>query len=224
MDSAMTKAVAATVGSLVVFAFALFVPAGRLAWPTAWGLLLGYMVFAAVGFLVLDKELIAERTRLPPDAALYDLAVAVLAAIFLYPVTFNVCGLDVRFGWSPPIPAAVEWTLLAVFWVGYAFSLWAARTNRFFSSVVRIQHERGHRVVDSGPYAFVRHPGYAGPLLAHLVLPIALGSFWGLIPTLIGFGFLVLRTIFEEHSLIEGLPGYRDYTRRVRWRLFPYVW
>lgn len=220
----MARAVASTLALGVFLALALFVPAGRLSWPMAWAVLLFYMAFSAAGFLLLPEALIEERSRLPQDTQPADLLIAGLAFVFLYPATLVVCGLDARWHWSPPIPAAIQGAALAVFALGYALSLWAARSNPFFSAVVRIQRERGHHVIASGPYAFVRHPGYAGPILGHLCLPIALGSLRGLVPAALGIAFLVLRTAYEERTLARDLPGYREYALRVRWRLIPGLW
>ena len=208
----------------VVLAAALFASAGDWRWPMAWAFLVFYVVYAIVGVLALHPDLIAERTRFQPDADPWDLVVSTTAFVLFMPVTLAVGGLDVRYGWSPPMPHALAWVAFAVFVAGYFFALWAARSNPFFSTVVRIQRERGHRVVAAGPYALVRHPGYAGAIVGHLALPIALGSLWALVPTVAGLALLVMRTAFEDRTLADGLPGYRDYTQRVRWRLFPYVW
>lgn len=122
------------------------------------------------------------------------------------------------------MPTGLRLSALAIFALGYAVSLWAAWSNPFFSSVVRVRRERGHHVVAGGPSAFVRHPGYAGPIAAHRGLPIALGSWWGLLPALLGCGLVVVRLRYEERVLAGDLPGYRDYIRRVRWRLLPRIW
>jgi protein-S-isoprenylcysteine O-methyltransferase Ste14 len=220
----MARAVAGTLGFVVVLALALFVPAGRVAWPEAWAVLGFYLVFSAAGLLLLPRELIAERSRLPPDAKPADLLIAGLAVFFLFFATLVVSGLDVRFGWSPPLPEALRVAALAGFALGYGLALWAAHSNPFFSAVVRVQEERGHHVVASGPYARVRHPGYAGTLAGHLLLPIALGSLWGLVPAVLGLVFVVLRTVYEERTLERDLPGYREYTSRVRWRFVPGLW
>jgi protein-S-isoprenylcysteine O-methyltransferase Ste14 len=174
----------------LLLAAALFVPAGRLHWPMAWAFLAFYATYSVIGALLVDPELIVERTRTQPDARPLDLLLAGTALVLLLPVTVVVCGFDARFEWSPRIPIAVQAIALGVFAMGYGFALWAARCNRFFSTVVRIQRERGHHVVDTGPYALVRHPGYAGSIPAHLALPIALGSFWGLVPTAAGLVLL----------------------------------
>jgi protein-S-isoprenylcysteine O-methyltransferase Ste14 len=96
--------------------------------------------------------------------------------------------------------------------------------NRFFSSVVRIQIERGHVVCDTGPYRFVRHPGYAGSILPLLGIVLALGSVWTLIPAAVALVITAIRTVLEDKTLQEELPGYRDYARRVRFRLIPGVY
>jgi len=208
----------------VVLALLLFGSAGTLAWPMAWALMAVFALFSIAGFALLPVELIVERSRLPADARPVDLLISGLAMLLLMPVTAVVSGLDVRWQWSPALPAAVRGAALAMFTLGYAVSLWAAWANPFFSAVVRIQRERGHRVITRGPYAFVRHPGYAGPILAHVCLPLALGSLWGLLPALAGCACLVLRIGFEERMLRTELAGYPEYAQRVRWRLLPYVW
>jgi protein-S-isoprenylcysteine O-methyltransferase Ste14 len=98
------------------------------------------------------------------------------------------------------------------------------RANPFFSTFVRIQDDRGHAVVNSGPYAWVRHPGYAGTIIAHLALPLIFGSTWALVPASLGALLFVLRTAREDRVLSERLGGYHEYRARVRWRLVPGVW
>jgi protein-S-isoprenylcysteine O-methyltransferase Ste14 len=218
------KAVLESLAFGVFLALALLLPAGNWAWPMAWAVIGFYAVFSTVGFLILPADLIAERTRFPPGSQTEDLLIAGLAFLLLLPVSFAVCGLDARLHASPEIPSGVRALAFGGFALGYAVSLWAPFVNRFFSAVVRVQEERGHRVVSSGPYAFVRHPGYAGAMAAHLLLPLALGSLWGSLPAALGCGFLVLRIRFEERVLREGLPGYAEYCERVRWRLVPGLW
>jgi protein-S-isoprenylcysteine O-methyltransferase Ste14 len=135
-----------------------------------------------------------------------------------------VAGLDHRFGWSAVFPL---WLIvLGIFLIalGYAFSLWALVENRFFSGVVRIQTDRGHVVCDSGPYRIVRHPGYAGNILPLLGIVLALSSLWTLIPAAVALVIAVIRTALEDRTLQEELPGYKEYARRVRYRLFPGIY
>jgi protein-S-isoprenylcysteine O-methyltransferase Ste14 len=109
--------------------------------------------------------------------------------------------------------------VLAVF-----ITLWAIWINRFFSSVVRIQKERGQEVIQDGPYRFVRHPGYVGGILLALGNALVLGSLWALIPAGIMSLLLVIRTYLEDITLQRELPGYTDYTRKVKYRLLPWIW
>ena len=106
---------------------------------------------------------------------------------------------------------------------GYCFASGAIIENRFFSSVTRIQKERGHAVCDSGPYGIVRHPGYAGNLLALPGIVLALGSVWTIIPVIVALIIALIRTVLEDKTLQEELPGYQDYAHRVRYRLIPGV-
>jgi protein-S-isoprenylcysteine O-methyltransferase Ste14 len=220
----MTRAIVQSVAFEVAAFAILFGAAGRLAWPMAWATLAVYAAFTIVGCSVLSPDLIAERTRLHPDARPADLVVAGLAFVLMFPVAFFVCGVDARLRLSPPVPEALRVLALAIFAAGYALSLWAAAVNPFFSTVVRIQAERGHHVVTTGPYAFVRHPGYAGPIVSHLFLPIALGSLWALVPSALGIACLVARIGLEERVLERELVGYRAYEARVPWRLVPGLW
>lgn len=136
----------------------------------------------------------------------------VLAPLMALSVSFPlviVAGLDHRFGWSPLFPGgliALGFLLVAL---GYAFATWALMENRFFSSVVRIQVDRGHVVCDSGPYRYVRHPGYAGSALALPGIVLALGSTWTLIPAMVALIVAVIRTSLEDQTLLDELPGYR---------------
>jgi len=108
--------------------------------------------------------------------------------------------------------------------VACAFSLWAMWTNRFFSSVVRIQTDRGHHVVQGGPYRLIRHPGYVGAILSVLSTAVVLGSLWSLIPAGLTTVLVSVRTALEDATLQRELPGYAEYASKVRYRLLPGVW
>ena len=221
----MTRAIAYTVALFLVLGGCLFGAAGQLSWPMAWAVLGVYSVSKAAAFAFVDPELIRERAAPGPGVDRRDVVLATLGYLGLYPGTFLVAGLDaVRFGPAISIPELTQVTALLVFALGYSFAFWAVRSNPFFSTFVRIQDDRGHSVVSSGPYALVRHPGYAGALLAHLALPFALGSIWAVVPAAVGTIFFVARTAREDRTLRDRLVGYREYQTRVRWRLLPGVW
>lgn len=135
-----------------------------------------------------------------------------------------VAGLDHRFGWSPLFPLSLNLLGLLLILLGYTFAAWAVIENRFFFSVVCIQVDRGHVVCDSGPYRIVRHPGYAGNLLALPGMVLALSSMWTLIPVAAAFIIAVTRTALEDQALQDELPGYREYAQRVSYRLVPWIY
>jgi protein-S-isoprenylcysteine O-methyltransferase Ste14 len=179
--------------------------------------------FTVATFAVVEPELIRERAAPGADSDRKDAFLAGTGFLGLYPGTLIVAGLDAgRTGAS--IPQFGQVLGFIIFASGYGFALWAMRVNPFFSTFVRIQGERGHSVISSGPYAWVRHPGYAGTIVAHSALPAALGSTWAFVPALLGCLLFIVRTAREDRVLTERLAGYREYQARVAWRLIPRLW
>ena len=168
----------------------------------------------------------AERSRLGKDQNVksWDKILAPLMAIGMTFPLFIVAGLDHRFEWSPEFPIALNILGFALIFVGYSFASWAIIENRFFSSMVRIQMDRKHVVCDTGPYKIVRHPGYAGNLLALPGIAFALSSAWTLVPGIMAIVITVIRTRLEDRALQEELPGYKEYADRVRYRLIPGIY
>jgi protein-S-isoprenylcysteine O-methyltransferase Ste14 len=214
-----------TIALFLILAACLFGAAGDVSWPMAWAVLAIYAFSKVATFIFVDPELIKERTNLGQDVDFGDVVLATCGYIALYFVTFVVAGLDaVRYGPAISIPLSIQLTMVLMFALGYGFSFWAVLSNPFFTTNVRIQDDRDHSVVSSGPYALVRHPGYAGVLLAHLAVPFAFGSIWALVPAVVGTIFFVARTSREDRTLRDHLHGYQEYQTRVRWRLLPGVW
>jgi len=221
----MIRAIVITVALFLLLAGCLFGAAGQFSWPMAWAVLGIYFISKVAGLAFLDPELIRERAAPGPGVDRGDVVIATLGYLGLYPGTFITAGLDaIRFGPAVPIPQSIQVTAFIVFAFGYGFAFWAVLSNPFFATFVRIQDDRDHSVVSSGAYALVRHPGYAGALLAHLALPFALGSIWAVVPAVVGTVFFVARTSREDRILQDSLAGYREYQARVRWRLLPGVW
>jgi len=135
-----------------------------------------------------------------------------------------IAGLDARFSWSPAFGLPVKLVSLTVILAGYVLASWALIENRYFSGVVRIQTDRGHRVVSSGPYRYIRHPGYTGALLTYLVTPLFLDALMAFAPAAVLVVLLVVRTYLEDRTLQEQLDGYREYAKRVPHRLLPRIW
>jgi protein-S-isoprenylcysteine O-methyltransferase Ste14 len=217
---------------VVVYLFiplVLLVCGGDFGWWQAWGYSLLIVVVGLGGRIWAERRhpgLLAERQNMEKaqSAKAWDKVLAPLMALSVSFPLVIVAGLDHRFGWSPVFPL---WLIVFGFLLislGYAFAAWALIENRFFSSVVRIQVDRGHVVCDSGPYRIVRHPGYAGIMLALPGMVLALNSMWTLIPAAVALIITVIRTALEDQTLQDELPGYRDYARRVRYRLIPGIY
>ena len=158
------------------------------------------------------------------NAKAWDKVLAPLMAVSLVFPMVIIAGLDHRYNWSSEFLLWLIVTGFILIALGYAFASWALVENRFFSSVVRIQTDRGHVVCDSGPYRFVRHPGYAGNILPLFGIVLALGSVWTLIPAAAALIITGIRTGLEDQTLQEELPGYPNYARRVRYRLIPGIY
>ncbi|MEE4194429.1 MAG: isoprenylcysteine carboxylmethyltransferase family protein [Anaerolineae bacterium] len=135
-----------------------------------------------------------------------------------------VAGLDELLGWTASLSLALRLIGLAILVAGHLLGDYAIIVNAFFSGVVRLQTERGQHVIDSGPYAWVRHPGYAGALLTYLGTPLLLNSWWAFFPVAFMFIIVIYRTFKEDHFLQENLPGYKEFTKKTRFRLFPGLW
>ena len=228
--SAIAAGIAMRAGTIALFmvmqAALLFGGAGRLDWPWAWvyiGVSLATLAVGGAIMLRTSPETIAERGR-PGGTRGWDKVVTgvwLVAAFLALPL---VAGLDARLGWTHALSAGWHVAGAVVLAVGYGLSIWAMRTNAYFSTAVRIQSERGHAVCSSGPYRYVRHPGYVGYALQYLAMPFLLGSLWALLPWLAATISMVIRTALEDRMLHAELPGYQEYAQQVRYRLIPGIW
>lgn len=197
-------------------------------WLEAWV----YAVISTAGFILSrglaakrHPDILQERARSMElqDAKAWDRILAPVMALGSV-VILVVAGFDKLYGWSPPFSPFIKILALIVILLGYALGAWALMENRFFSGVVRIQTDRGHQVVTTGPYRFVRHPGYVGVLWTYLALPLFLDSLWALIPAVLTLAASILRTALEDKTLQAELHGYKEYAQRTKYRLFPGIW
>jgi protein-S-isoprenylcysteine O-methyltransferase Ste14 len=223
----MRRFVKQTAVTLLVMAAILFVAAGTLDWPGAWVLLAETGVLGLVSAAIIarrDPELMRERMRGPIQSAQKPWDKGLLIAVFTLCVAMPiVAGLEVRFGTAAVPPWLQALGALALAFGLYVFHI-VMETNSYASAVVRIQSERGHQVVSTGPYAWVRHPMYSGAIFYFLGLGLLLGSWWA-----VGIGVIILalfglRAVWEEETLKRELDGYAAYAERVRYRLIPGVW
>jgi len=215
--------VAASTG---VQAAALFASAGRLDWLAGWVLVatqIGHVAFTALYVIPRNPHVIGERAEAKGKVKRWDKWVGALFGLSGL-AALIVAGLDYRYAWSKPPHMAVRVIALGLIVPGNLLFSWAMASNRYFSTMVQVQTERGHEVATGGPYRRVRHPGYAGAVLALAGLPLLLGRWWAYVPAAVAAGSLVLRTALEDRALREELPGYSQYAGRVRYRLVPGIW
>jgi protein-S-isoprenylcysteine O-methyltransferase Ste14 len=201
---------------------------GRWDWLAAWFVaLVTILGFVVSRYLASRRNpgLIAERGRMlqHEDTEPFDRVLAPLVGLGGI-LVFVAAGLDARFNWPLEADPLLVSISAVLFIASFVLGSWALIRNPFFSGVVRIQTERGHRVVASGPYRWIRHPGYAGGLLTYLTIPVVLASTWALVPAILLCIALVIRTALEDKTLHARLDGYPDYAHAVRYRLLPGIW
>ena len=212
-------------GFLIALWLLLFLPAFSLGYWEAWvyWILFSVSVIAIMlYFLKTDPEFIESRLAAGPVAEQERSQKIIQAFTAIAFILLSVIpGLDHRFGWSMiPVAGIAAGDLLAI--AGFAIVFLAFRENRFSSAVIKVGE--GQAVISTGPYAVVRHPMYAGASLILIATPFALGSLWGLVPALLAVAGMALRLLEEEKFLALNLPGYREYCRKTRYRLVPFIW
>jgi protein-S-isoprenylcysteine O-methyltransferase Ste14 len=233
MENPKNKFTIRTIVQMLVFIVLVpFLPL-LISWDWGWWQAWVYALIGILGFVVSrvlvarrHPDLLAERAKFMQheDIKPWDSVLARLVGLGggLIPL---VAGLEARYGWpGTDFGLTEEIIALVLILAGFAFGAWALIENRFFSGVVRIQKERGHHVVSTGPYAWVRHPGYAGALLTYFATPILLDSLWTYLAVAFISMVLLIRTDLEDRALKQELPGYKEYAQKTRFRLLPGVW
>jgi protein-S-isoprenylcysteine O-methyltransferase Ste14 len=213
--------------SLALFGALLFLLAGKINWPAGWVYLAinAFTQFMSAAVLIPRQAgMLNERSKIRAGTKDWDRILAPAIVIVGTLAVLTTAALDARFGWSQPMPARLSGFGVVLVLASQMFVLWAMASNSFFAATVRIQADRGHTVTSSGPYRFVRHPGYAGALVYTLLVPLVLGSWWTFIPAVLTVILIVIRTRLEDQTLQEELPGYQEYAANVRYRLIPGLW
>lgn len=207
----------------------LLVSGGDIYWLQAWIFLILFLVVGILSRILAEHKhpgILSERSQYHKAKGIksWDKIIAPLMAFSIsYPLVI-VAGLDHNFNWSQSFEISINILGFILITLGYAFASWALIENQFFSTFVRIQKERNHKVCKSGPYQIVRHPGYAGNTLALPGIILALDSLWTLIPLSIAIIITIIRTELEDKTLQEELEGYKDYAQQVRYKLIPGIY
>jgi len=214
--------------TLVYAVFPLLI-VGRWDWWPGWAYFAAMILSTVISRVIAFRKnpgILAERARSldNKDAKEWDKKLVPFAAMLGPLSIILVSGLDARFGWTTGLPAWVPLAGFILLILALLLGNWAFLENQFFSGTVRIQTDRGHYVIDTGPYRYVRHPGYVSAIWTFMAIPVMFGSLWGLIPGLFTFALFILRTALEAKTLQEELPGYKEYTQRTKYRLFPGIW
>ncbi len=221
----------AIVQMVIVVLIAPFIPmiiSSQWDWWQAWAYAIASVLAFVLSRLIVARkhpDLIAERARFmqAKDTKPWDKVLAPLLGLGSI-LILVAAGLDRFYGWSSAFSTGVNIIALAGIVIGYGFSSWALVENRFFSGTVRIQTERGHHVISTGPYRIMRHPGYAGGLLGYIFIPLLFNSVWAFVPTILLMVVMVTRTALEDKTLQAELPGYREFAQKTKYRLIPGIW
>jgi protein-S-isoprenylcysteine O-methyltransferase Ste14 len=219
-------AILSAIGTPLALVALVFLPVGRIDWTPGWVFLAvvgAAFVFSALLLARVNPVIYRARSRFQPGTKKWDL---ILLAVMLPAMVAEIplATLDAgRMGWSN-VPVWVVPTGYVLLIGGIAVTTWAQAVNPFFEPGVRIQKERAQRVITSGPYRFVRHPGYSGAITLFIGIALALASWWGLLPAALSIALLIVRTSWEDSLLKDELSGYTDYARRTRYRLVPGFW
>jgi protein-S-isoprenylcysteine O-methyltransferase Ste14 len=210
----------------LVFTAILFISAGRIDYPQGWIFLSANVLSTFMNFFTIYKnsELLNERSKPGEGIKSWDKFLLGFSAL-IYVITIVLAGLDSgRFHWTLNFSWIICISGVILLVIGQILFLTARSQNKFFSSVVRIQKDRGHVVCDTGLYKIVRHPGYLGMIISLMGLPLMTTSIWSVIPTVVAIILLFIRTSLEDKTLIEELDGYVGYTRKTRNKLIPLIW
>jgi protein-S-isoprenylcysteine O-methyltransferase Ste14 len=223
MNKNIFRRMVQTILTLFLQGFILFITAWSLKWIWAWILISLSVILLIINAIVLSREVIEERGRKKDNVKKWD---KILTTINLFPLlgVYIISGFDFRFHWTSDLNIGIHILGMVFLFLGSLIFTWSMVSNKFFSTMVRIQDERDHRVATEGPYKYVRHPGYFGYILMTLATPISLGSLYALSMAFIVCLIIVIRTVLEDKTLFAELIGYKEYSKKVKYKLIPFIW
>ena len=209
--------------NLLLQGFILFFTAWSLKWIWAWIFMSIGVIILIINILVIPKEVIEERGKKKENVKKWD---KILTTINIIPLTgiYILSGLDYRLHWTNDLSVGIHIIGLTIGFLGSMLFTWSMVSNKFFSTMVRIQDDREHYVATEGPYKYIRHPGYVGYIIMTLSTPISLGSLYSLTMSVLVSIIIVIRTILEDKMLNAELKGYEQYSKQVKYKLIPFLW
>lgn len=201
----------------------LFFSAGDFRWKWAFAFTACSLIILFINSRVIPYDVIKERGSKKKNVKTWD---KVLSGLITFPYLglYVVSGLDHRFGWTGTLSIWIHLLGLIMLFASSMLFTWSMVSNPFFSTMVRIQDDRNHTVAMSGPYKYLRHPGYAGFMIMGISTPLLLGSYYALICSVITMALMIIRTALEDKTLNEELVGYKEYSKEVRYKLIPHIW
>ena len=223
MDSKLFfQAIAKFFMGLILVGALIFLPAGTFSYTQGW-LLMGilFVPMFIAGFVMMAKNPELLRKRLDAKEEQGEQKVVILLSGIMFLAAFILAGLNFRFGWIV-LPSWVSWAAAGIFVLAYALYAEVLRENAYLSRTIEVQE--GQKVIDTGLYGVVRHPMYMTTLLLFLSMPLVLGSLISFFVTLIYIPIIAKRIRNEEKVLEEGLEGYTDYKKRIRYKVIPFIW
>ncbi len=231
MEEKLTKsginAFLAPIRWIIVTGLVFFLTAGKINILRAWI----YIGIYAIGGLIISfilfkktPKLLNDRRKMQKGTKQLDKYIILTYFFFAIVITPFVAGIDRRFNLTELLPSFYLYIGIILYLLSALFSTWPMLHNPFFEGTLRIQKEKNHNVINTGPYKIVRHPGYLGMLLGSIALPLAMGSVLALIPLSIMIVLIFVRTYYEDTTLQKELTGYSEYCREVKYRLIPFIW
>jgi len=212
-----------TVLTLFLQGAILFVTAWSFKWSWAWIFISTGVIILIINAMVLPKEVIEERGKKKENVKKWD---KILTTINIFPLLgiYVLSGLDYRFHWTNSLSSGIHIIGLALVFLGSMIFTWSMVSNKFFSTMVRIQDDRDHKVATKGPYKYVRHPGYVGFIIMCIATPVSLGSLYALTMAILVCIIFIIRTKLEDKTLAAELSGYKEYSKQVKYKLIPFLW
>ncbi len=226
LNSAGKRALVSPIRWIIIAGVVFFIAAGTIDILRAWIYIVIYAIGGlALGLLLYKKspQLLNDRGEVKPGVKQLDKLLILTYFLLAIIITPLVAGLDYRFGWNL-LPDIYLYVGILAYLMSMVLIIRPMLQNPFFEGLVRIQEEKNHKVINTGPYAVVRHPGYVGMIVGAFGMPLAFGSGWSLVPTGLIVVVVVFRTWFEDKILQEELDGYKTYCEEVKYRLIPFIW